>query len=107
MDPNLQEIFDKIRVAVHKNRIRTIEFFRDYDKLRSGVITEHQFVCGLSLAIGKEAQLSRTEIQMIVEFYKQPDGRVGYKEFCDMMENGEWGNLIRMCLQNLISELTN
>ena len=86
----MQNIFDKIRVAVFKNRVRTIEFFRDFDKLRKGVITEHQFVCSLMLAIGKEAQLSRGEIQKIVEFYREPDGRVRYKEFCDMMENGKY-----------------
>lgn len=86
-DTTLQQIFDRIRVAVFKNRVRSIEFFKDYDKLRSGIITENQFVCGLSLAIGKEAQLSRSEIQKVVEYYRQPDGRVHYKEFCDSMEN--------------------
>ena len=87
-DSTVQAIFDRIRVAVYKNRVRTIEFFKDYDKLRSGIITENQFACGLSLAIGKEAQLTRPEIQKIVEFYRVEDGRVKYKEFCDMMENG-------------------
>jgi len=86
-DPTLAEIIDKIRVAVFKNGIRTTEFFKDHDKLRSGVITENQFVCGLALACGKEAQLSRQEIQKVVEYYRLPDGRVQYKEFCDAMEN--------------------
>ncbi len=72
-----------------KNRVRTIEFFKDYDKLRSGIITENQFVCGLSLAIAKEAQLTRPEIQKISEYYRADEGRVHYKEFCDMMENGK------------------
>lgn len=35
-------MFDKIRIAVHKNGIRTTEFFKDHDKLRSGVITRNQ-----------------------------------------------------------------
>ena len=30
------------RMVVYKNGIRTTEFFRDHDKLRSGVITENQ-----------------------------------------------------------------
>ena len=74
---------------MYKNGIRTSEFFKDHDKLRSGVITENQFGCGLALACGKEAQLSRQEIQKIIEYYRVPDGRVQYKEFCDAMENGE------------------
>lgn len=86
-DKSLQEVFDRIRIAVHKHRVRTPEFFKDYDPLRSGVITEQQFICGLSLAIGSEAQLSRGDMQKVVEFYKRSDGRVGYKEFVDMLEN--------------------
>lgn len=75
-------------MAVYKNGIRTVEFFKDHDKLRSGIITENQFVCGLALACGKEAHLTRPEIQKVVEFYRLPDGRVLYKDFCDLMENG-------------------
>ncbi|XP_076448305.1 uncharacterized protein LOC143285015 [Babylonia areolata] len=87
IDPSLNQIFDKLRVAIFKNGIRSLEFFKDHDKLRSGIITENQFICGLVLAAGKEAQLSRGEIQKIVEFYRVPDGRVRYREFCDMLEN--------------------
>ena len=89
-DVPLQEIFDRIRVAVHKNGIRTTEFLKDYDRHNDGVITEHQFVCGVHLAVGKEAQLSREELQKIVEFYRTEDGRVQYKEFCAMLENGNY-----------------
>ncbi|KAK7111168.1 uncharacterized protein [Littorina saxatilis] len=86
-DPALNEIFNKLQVAIFKNGIRSLEFFKDHDKLRSGIITENQFICGLVLAAGKEAQLSRPEIQKIVEFYRVSDGRVRYREFCDMLEN--------------------
>ena len=41
---SLDEIFQKIQDAIYKNGIRTTEFFRDHDKLRSGVITENQVV---------------------------------------------------------------
>ena len=50
-------------------------------------------MCGLALAVGKEAQLSRPEIQKVLEYYRQPDGRVKYKEFCDIMENGKQSSL--------------
>ncbi len=78
---------DKIIVASHKNGIRITEFFRDYDKLRSGVVTEHQFVCALSLAVEKQANLSRNEISKLVEYYKQPDGRCYYRTFTNLIEN--------------------
>lgn len=46
-------------------------------------------MCGLSLCCGTIANLSRDEIQQVVDFYRTEDGRVQYKEFCHMMENGE------------------
>lgn len=52
-----------------------------------------QFVCGLSLCCGSQANLSRNEIQKIVDHYKTDDGRVQYQDFCDMMENGKDINL--------------
>ena len=87
-DSDLQQLLDRVRVAIYKRRVRSTEFFKDYDKLRSGVVTVNQFMAALVLAIGKEAQLTETELVKIVNFYKTPDGRVEYREFCDMLENG-------------------
>ena len=40
------------RIVVYKNGIRTTEFFRDHDKLRSGVITENQVrSCGTNVVV--------------------------------------------------------
>ena len=58
----------------------------DQDRLFSSVSL--QFICGLSLCCGTQAHLSRDEIQKVVDVYRQPNGRVRYKEFCDIMENG-------------------
>lgn len=46
-------------------------------------------MCGLSLCCGTIAYLSRDDIQQVVDFYRTVDGRVRYKEFCDMLENGK------------------
>jgi len=43
---------------------------------------------GLSLCCGTQANLSRDEIDILVQYYQTEDGRVRYKEFCDLMENG-------------------
>ncbi|XP_062506736.1 uncharacterized protein LOC134183259 [Corticium candelabrum] len=84
---DLQAVFNKLRVTVYKDGIRTTEFFRDHDKLRSGLITENQFVCGLSLCCEKSQQLTREEVQLLINCYRNDDGRVKYREFCDAMEN--------------------
>lgn len=79
------------RDTVYKYGIRTTEFFRDYDKLRSGLITVAQFKCGLSLCMAKRINLKRNEINRLVEHFISSDGEhVKYKEFCDVMENGNY-----------------
>ncbi|UJR13405.1 hypothetical protein I4U23_000420 [Adineta vaga] len=84
---SIQEILDKIRIATFKYGIRISDFFKDYDKLRSGVITETQFENALSLSVQKQAFLNINDIKKLTEYYRRPDGRVYYKEFVDSMEN--------------------
>ena len=83
----MQEIIDKISVACHKYEIRIGDFFKDYDRLRSGIITERQFSTALSLAVQKEAALDNDDVNQLTQFYKMPDDRVDYKTFCDTIEN--------------------
>ncbi len=78
---------DKIRIATFKYGIRISDFFKDYDKLRSGVITEGQFESALSLSVQKQAYLNMNDIKKLTEYYRRPDGRVYYKEFVDSMES--------------------
>lgn len=40
----------RLRVLCKQQRIRIGEFFRDFDKLRSGYITKSQFRIGLNMA---------------------------------------------------------
>ena len=40
------------------------------------------------VSCGRTAHLTRDEIQKVVDHYKTKDGRIRYKEFCDLMENG-------------------
>ena len=85
---SVDEILHSIGNVVFKNGIRTTEFFCDHDKLRSGIITENQFICGLTLCLGQHLRLTREEIQKVAAHYKSTDGRICYKDFCDVMENG-------------------
>jgi len=47
---DVNDTIARIRKAVVKNRIRISEFFRDFDKLRSGAITASQFRIGLNMS---------------------------------------------------------
>ena len=86
------------RDAVYINGIRTTEFFVDHDKFHCGIITENQFICGLSLCISQKAHLTREEINSVIKYFSTSDGRVKYKEFCDIMENG----LLYILLYNVL-----
>lgn len=55
---------------VYKNRIRLREFFVDYDKLRTGYVTEGQFMSGLTSA---GLKLSAREMKALADKYKDPE----------------------------------
>ena len=74
-------------MAVYRNGIRSTEFFKDYDRLRCGRITERQFLSALTLAVGRQAQIGGDDGERVVGFYRCPDGSVDYREFCEMLEN--------------------
>ncbi|XP_055517833.1 uncharacterized protein LOC129713013 [Leucoraja erinacea] len=85
--PEILEVFDKIRDVVFLKGIRTPEFFKDYDKLHSGLVTESQFVRGLHLICGREGILTEQDIQILLRCFGTPDGKVRYRDFCDVMEH--------------------
>jgi len=58
-----------LRQCCKEQRIRISEFFRDFDKLRSGFITSSQFRIGLNMA---KIVLSGDEYKKLCEFYKAP-----------------------------------
>ncbi|XP_065652485.1 uncharacterized protein LOC100202524 isoform X2 [Hydra vulgaris] len=86
-DANFNDVLEKIKVATFKNGIRSTEFFIDHDKLRSGLVTKNQFICGIQLCCGEQANLSSKEIDLLIEHYTSDDGRVRYREFCHVVEN--------------------
>lgn len=47
---SVQEIIDRISIICYKNGIRITDFFKDFDRLRSGVITERQFASEIGRA---------------------------------------------------------
>ncbi|KAI8820503.1 uncharacterized protein EV422DRAFT_73393 [Fimicolochytrium jonesii] len=81
--PSADEVEDKIKIHVYKERIRLIEFFRDYDRHNNGLVTQHQFRAGLRSA---SLELDHKEIEALLPPYSTSDGRVKYRAFCDSVE---------------------
>ena len=84
--PNdVDDVLARVRKACLEQRIRVAEFFRDFDRLRSGYITSNQFRMGLSMA---KIPISHQEFQQLADTYKAPkDGdHVRWRDFCDHVD---------------------
>lgn len=57
---DLDDVIARIRTICKQRRIRVDEFFRDFDKLRTGYITNAQFRIALSMA---KVAISAAEVQ--------------------------------------------
>jgi len=81
-------VIEKIQVLCFKFGIRSLEFFRDYDKLRLGLCLEDEFKAGLDLFTRKFLHLSVKQLNDLTNFYRVPDdGRIYYRAFTDLIEN--------------------
>jgi Ca2+-binding EF-hand superfamily protein len=63
---DVEDILAKLRQTCKEQRIRIAEFFRDFDKLRSGYITEAQFRIGLNMS---KIVLSGAEFKLLCETF--------------------------------------
>jgi len=72
-------------VLCKQQRIRIGEFFRDFDKLRTGFITKSQFRIGLNMA---KVQISSQEFELLSKEFKAPkEGEhVCWKDFVDRVD---------------------
>ena len=66
--------------------MRVSEFMRDFDKLRSGSITETQFLSCLSMM---KIYLSQKESEMLTDKYRNPEKEkeILWRDFCDDIDN--------------------
>lgn len=81
---DVEDALAKLRQFCKENRIRIGEFFRDFDKLRSGFITNAQFRIGLNMA---KVVLSGAEFNLFCNHFAGPeDNKVRWRDFCDSVE---------------------
>ena len=82
---DIDDVIARIRLSCKQQRIRVGEFFRDFDKLRSGYITEVQFRIGLNMA---KIVLSSHEFDHLCEYFQAPkEGKhVRWRDFCDTVD---------------------
>ncbi|KAJ3086780.1 hypothetical protein HK100_008592, partial [Physocladia obscura] len=81
--PSIDLVENYIKKQVYKDRIRLIEFFKDYDRHNCGLVTEAQFRAGLRLS---EITIDTSQINSVIKEYQDKQGRVAYRRFCYSIE---------------------
>lgn len=78
---DLDDVLSRIIKECSQKSIRLQEFFRDFDRLRSGSITTTQFRIGLNMA---KIDLLRTEFDLLSKNYpSDKQNMVAWKQFCE------------------------
>lgn len=82
---DVNDTIARIRTMCSQQRIRIGEFFRDFDKLRTGFITNAQFRIGLNMA---KVGVSNKEYEQITSTFKAPkEGEhICWKDFVDHVD---------------------
>ena len=80
-----EDVIARIRLLSKQQGIRISEFFRDFDRLRSGHITAQQFRIGLTMA---KCPISQGEFDMLKRVFKAPkEGEhIMWREFSDKVD---------------------
>ncbi|ORZ38445.1 hypothetical protein BCR44DRAFT_1428282 [Catenaria anguillulae PL171] len=80
---SLDRTLEEIKRYAYIQRIRMVDFFRDYDHHNQGIVSEHQFCAALKLV---KVNLSKAQLDMLLSTYRSQDGRINYRSFCDTIE---------------------
>ena len=82
---DVDDVIAKLRQTCKEQRIRISEFFRDFDKLRSGYITEAQFRIGLNMS---KIVLSGSEFRLLCDNFQAPKAgaHIKWREFSDQVD---------------------
>ena len=82
---DVEDVIARLRQLAKQQGIRISEFFRDFDRLRSGYITAAQFRIGLTMA---KCPVSASEFELLSEVYKAPKegAHVKWREFSDHVD---------------------
>ncbi|KXS18145.1 hypothetical protein M427DRAFT_29885 [Gonapodya prolifera JEL478] len=75
-----------LRTHALERRLRVDEFFRDFDRLRLGVIPRNEFIRALSTLLAGEYTWSDQELSAVADHYKCEDSRIDWRAFKDDVE---------------------
>jgi Ca2+-binding EF-hand superfamily protein len=80
----LKVALDRLRTYIYLRDVHPVEWFHDFDRLNVGKITEAQF----RRAFDTNRFPFRTgEFELIADAYRESDGSINYRRFCDTIQN--------------------
>ncbi|MCO5557219.1 hypothetical protein L7F22_010779 [Adiantum nelumboides] len=80
------DVINKVKLIVYKDRIRSREFMRDFDKLRGRLISEPQFASALD---NSAVELTPRQLRALADNYRVPEdpqNRICWTAFCDEID---------------------
>jgi Ca2+-binding EF-hand superfamily protein len=90
-DPVLEAVENKFRAHIFAMRIRLVDLFADFDKLRSGFITASQFrrCIGAAYDKGVISPLTEAECSVLLEHYDvKKTGMIQWRRFVNSIDRG-------------------
>eukprot|EP00297_Palpitomonas_bilix_P004846 CAMPEP_0113900364 /NCGR_PEP_ID=MMETSP0780_2-20120614/20628_1 /TAXON_ID=652834 /ORGANISM="Palpitomonas bilix" /LENGTH=674 /DNA_ID=CAMNT_0000892799 /DNA_START=313 /DNA_END=2337 /DNA_ORIENTATION=- /assembly_acc=CAM_ASM_000599 len=82
----VQDILDNIKAKMYRDRVRSQEFFRDFDKLRAGVVSVSQFRIALSMS---GVRLNETDFATLAGHYANHENpsMINWMKYVDDIES--------------------
>ncbi|XP_063217255.1 uncharacterized protein LOC134528020 [Bacillus rossius redtenbacheri] len=85
-DSTLWRTCNKIRAAIFHENICLWDYYKPIDIQKNGLISESKFVSVLNGPLKQCIGLSDHEIAELADFFRVPDGRIYYKQFCEVLQ---------------------
>eukprot|EP00002_Diphylleia_rotans_P003297 TRINITY_DN1224_c0_g1_i7.p1 TRINITY_DN1224_c0_g1~~TRINITY_DN1224_c0_g1_i7.p1 ORF type:complete len:1276 (+),score=333.18 TRINITY_DN1224_c0_g1_i7:143-3970(+) len=83
--PEVKQAIARVQLRLVDSKARIVDFLKDYDRLRCGLITDTQFRRGLDLS---GVRLSDAEIKSLLDYYQgRNEGTVQWSRFCDDVDS--------------------
>lgn len=79
------EICARIETVLGKKLIDLQARFADLDSSNRGLISETKFLIVVFNQLGHEFGINRQEAQELVDYFKQEDGKINYKDFLQLV----------------------
>ncbi|XP_063710170.1 uncharacterized protein LOC134838551 [Culicoides brevitarsis] len=80
------QVCEKVRKVLEKEGFALSYLFRNYDPRGTGLVEESQFFTVLMKNLRGILTLDELEIKLLSNYFKLRNGKIHYKQFCDVME---------------------